>query len=199
MWLFDDRIPKRIKQLGLSNYWDNLSKDEVDSLKTYGKKYLDCDIYKNFNFGNDQFQALWGIISIFATIKRYRSCVKTIEYMNSREIDTKDVVSKHFFYNDLINLFYKPKTPEICNFALAKMYCYDDIKLVSENKTKIKNIGDGREFPRLPSFKTLCLILEKEKNYKEAIKICDIAIKYNLKDGTKGGFVSRKERLLNKI
>ena len=97
MWLFDDRIPKRIKQLGLSNYWDNLSKDEVDSLKTYGKKYWDCDIYKNFNFGNDQFQALWGIISIFATIKRYRSCVKTIEYMNSREIDTKDVVSKHFF------------------------------------------------------------------------------------------------------
>lgn len=199
MQLFWERIPKRIKELNLLDYWGSLSKNEIDSLDIYGRKYLSCNIYRDLNFGDTQFQALSGFIDMFETMKEYQGCLKTIEYLNRNHIDTNDIVSKHFFYNTVIKLFYRPKTPEICNLTLAKQYCYEDIELVNKNRVKIRKIGDGVEFPRLPAFKILCLILEKEKRYKEAISICDLAIKYNLNDGTKEGFTARRDKLLKKL
>lgn len=199
MQLFWERIPKRIKELNLSDYWGSLSKNEINSLAIYGRKYLSCNIYKDLNFGYTRFQALSGLIEMFDTMKEYQACMKTIEYLNMYNISTDDVISKHFFYNTVVDLFYKPRTPEICDFALAKQYCYEDIELVNKNKSKIRNLGDGVEFPRLPAFKILCLILEKEKRYKEAVSICDLAIKYNLNDGTKGGFIARRDKLLKKL
>ena len=48
---------------------------------------------------------------------------------------------------------------------------------------------------RFPSFQRLAIIYENQGKYEEAIKICELALKLNLKDGTKTGFKGRIKRL----
>lgn len=49
------------------------------------------------------------------------------------------------------------------------------------------------------SFVRLAIILEKQKQYQEALKLVDQALLRLLDDRTKGGYTQRKERLLKKI
>lgn len=52
------------------------------------------------------------------------------------------------------------------------------------------------KLPHYPSFKTLAIIYEKERNYTEAIKVCKAAIKAGaIDDGTNGGMTERLEKL----
>lgn len=51
--------------------------------------------------------------------------------------------------------------------------------------------------PRTTTFQRLAILYEKAEQYKEAIEICNLAIKYGLTDSTKGdslqGFKSLKK------
>lgn len=49
--------------------------------------------------------------------------------------------------------------------------------------------------PRIPTFQCLSTIYTEEGNYARAFEVCDTAIMYGLKDGTKGGFDGRKDRI----
>lgn len=53
--------------------------------------------------------------------------------------------------------------------------------------------------PRFPTFKTLVIIYEQEKDYESAIAVCKRAIAEGQeRDGTKSGMTGRLERLLKK-
>ena len=53
--------------------------------------------------------------------------------------------------------------------------------------------------PRIPSFKRLAIIYEKQERYEEALDVCDQALEIGTTDGTKGGFEGRKERIRKMI
>jgi hypothetical protein len=53
---------------------------------------------------------------------------------------------------------------------------------------------DGK-LPWVPSFKWLVALYVEEKSYEDAIRVCRVAGKLGLKDGTKGGYKGRVARI----
>ena len=60
--------------------------------------------------------------------------------------------------------------------------------------------GAGQQFiipTRFSSFETLAKLYQKQGRFAEALEICEKALGYGIRDGTKGGFIERKRRLIN--
>ena len=53
--------------------------------------------------------------------------------------------------------------------------------------------------PRITTFQRLAILYEKAGQYKEAIEICNLAIKYGLTESTKGGYTARLQKLEKKL
>lgn len=134
---------------------------------------------------------------------------KTEEYLLKKaHEDQSDIVSLHFDYNHFIKHYYKfrdiqPNALDKCIF-----YCKKDIEMFPEFKVayieqQIQLFGDKynveTQFPRIPSFQQLAIIYEKQGEFEKAIEICQLAIKYNLHDNTKGGFEGRVTKLRKKL
>lgn len=143
--------------------------------------------------------------------------LKSLQYQNP--------IDSHFAYNQLINLYYKQrdkpgyleKCIDICKkdielYPLFKQASIDeDIRMIKRTQRLFeKGSKDYKRFqqeidnyvwikPRIPSFQQLAIIYEKQEKYAEAIDICKLAVKYQLNDGTKGGFTGRLSRLEKKL
>lgn len=199
MWF--KKEPKYYKKLGLIKLWENFSMDEKKVIEYYYKNEIlgSIDIYKDEpGLNNYDFKEISSLIYIGIHKKIYSIAYKSISYKNDNNILGRDAIDTHFFYNSCIELYYKPKNLAVLDIEKAKEYCYLDIQLALKEEDKIRSIGNG-DFPFMPSFKQLSIILEKESNYGEAIRICEIAIKLNLDDNTKGGYIKRLEKLRKKI
>lgn len=57
----------------------------------------------------------------------------------------------------------------------------------------------GGILPRIPSFQQLVILYEKSGRYQEALDICNLALRNNLKDTTKGGYEGRIEKIQKKM
>lgn len=103
----------------------------------------------------------------------------------------------HFGYNHLIDLCYKMR--ESGNYLDECIkYCKLDIALFPKLIASFQNKLGGVP-PSIPAFPRLAIIYEKQGKFEEALEICDLAIKYNISDGTKSDFIGRREKLLKKI
>jgi tetratricopeptide (TPR) repeat protein len=101
--------------------------------------------------------------------------------------------STHFTYNELIDVYYKQRDDREDAIEKCISYCKKDIEIAEDF------VIEFGEVPRIPSFKRLAIIYEDLGRYKEALDICDQALKIGTTDGTKGGFEGRKERIRNKM
>lgn len=125
------------------------------------------------------------------------------------ELTKNDIVERHFVYNQLIDYYFSLRDKEKNALEKCVEYCKEDIKIAPEVLKKMKNDNMWKhhnekgelEFvpPQFPSFKRLAIIYENNKNYQEAIEICEKALKLNLRDGTKTGFEGRIKRLERKL
>jgi tetratricopeptide (TPR) repeat protein len=141
--------------------------------------------------------------------KDYEFAEKAIS--KALEIQYIDPVTRHFNYNILIDLYYKLRNKKDDALDKCIQYCKEDLKYLDDflnsykkeeeslNSDSPSDIYQGVSFPRIPSIERLSIIYEKQGNIEDAIKICDIALKYELKDSTKGGFQRRMERLEKKL
>lgn len=106
-------------------------------------------------------------------------------------------IDRHFVYNFLIDLYYKLREKREDALEKCVYYCKEDIKRLPEFlKIYKKEYGD---LPQCPSIIQLAIIYEKNGKLQEAIGLCNLAIKSELKNGTKIGFQGRLERLDKKI
>jgi tetratricopeptide (TPR) repeat protein len=122
----------------------------------------------------------------------------------SIEIDIESMRRKtpfsdlHFQYLEKINYYYKRR--EVDTNAIDKCieYCQQDISILP--KFRDEYIEEWGNFDiRVPSFRRLAIIYEKQGKYNKAIEVCKLAIKYDLHDGTKGDFPARLTKLRQKI
>ena len=83
----------------------------------------------------------------------------------------KTTLDKHFAYQGMIEVFYKNrKNPESLRAAIQA--CQKQIELAPlATKAFREEFGDS-QLPRHVGYEQLSIILEKEGNYKEAIRVC---------------------------
>ena len=101
--------------------------------------------------------------------------------------------STHFTYNELIDVYYKQRDDRDDAIERCIKYCKKDIEVAEEF------VAEFGEVPRIPSFKRLAIIYEKQDRYEEALAVCEQALDIGTTDGTKGGFEGRKDRLRRKM
>lgn len=105
----------------------------------------------------------------------------------------RNLYSKAINYND-INNKYTEECIKLCyeDYNLAKyiIQWQQELSMLMNEKYVPLNYGSNC---------ILLKLLEKQRKYKEAIEMCDNYIKLGLiNDGTKGGIINRKERLIKK-
>ena len=193
-----DKYGGLIKELGLLEFWKDLSEEEREKIREYSKqglnmntKYdIDDPSYKvsNTTLTADNFLMLKTEYAIkdknFELAQKLLD--KALEY-------NKDPESLHFIYNNLIKLYYKQRDDEkFLNKCIE--ICKKDIELYEDKLIKM-DTDVINEDTKIPSFQRLAIIYENKGEYKKAIDICKKAIKYNLRDTSKAGFEGRLERL----
>jgi len=106
-------------------------------------------------------------------------------------------IDRHFLMQSIVGETYKRRK----DIEMRKICKEIGVKHLSEFKDlapHLKKEFDG-VLPRVTTFQYLSTLLTENKNYDGAIKICKMAIRYRLTDGTKGGFKKRIEKIEKKM
>lgn len=125
----------------------------------------------------------------------YPSCSfpQVMNIINSVEnfdiFHVKQLVSLHFFYNDITNYIYtlRDVEPQAIEFCLS--LCDKDIKILPQ--TFLTDIST-------PTISRKAIILEKQQEYEEIIELCDFAVSHKYYDNGKS-FGLRKIRIEKKL
>lgn len=174
----------------LEDFWEALSVEE--------KELLRSDVGDDIDSGDVHFNSasashfLQGIAFNILSKKEYKLAEKLLN--KALELNP-DPVDEHFIYNTAIKLYYKQRDQRPDALEKCKQHCERDIELFP----KFMEAYDDDTPPRIPAFQQLAIILEKEGKYDEAIEVCEKALEYGLKDGTKGGFEGRIEKYRKKL
>lgn len=106
------------------------------------------------------------------------------------------MVDKHFLMMHIVKEAYKrrrddPRMAEIC-----KEIGWQHVNTFSKIKAPLKrSMG---LLPHVTTFEHLATVLAEEGSYDDAIKVCDMALKFGLDDWTKTGYQGRIERIKKK-
>ncbi len=139
------------------------------------------------------------IMMVAQWMKNEKSYVLIEKLLNYALNNSDDITDTHFIYNHLIEASYIQREQDENALQRTVDYCLSSIKLYTLNEKKIlKALNLNKEVPRVPAFKQLAIIYEKPKQFEKAIDICELAIKFNQTDGTKGDFQGRIEKLKKK-
>lgn len=106
-----------------------------------------------------------------------------------------DLVDRHFLLQTIIAESYKKREQDVFKehcLNHSRIYLSEANDLLSALK---KEFG---ELPRVSVFQNYATLLTELQEFDEAIKVCETAISFSLKDGTKGGYESRIERIKKK-
>lgn len=185
-----------VQQLKLEKEWATLDVSELDLVREYVVKSVqdkeltiedvDLNAYSD-KIELEPSELLYLIGSKANAAKQYGIAEKFYLLSLKRE---KDVNKKHRTTNKVIELYYKLREEKEDAIEQCIHFCLEDIKLYPK-----VNINDKE----VMSFKRLAIVYENEKKYKEAIKVSELALKYGISDGTKGGYEGRIEKLKSKI
>jgi len=202
MWLFrkKKKLNGYIGFFNLENFW----------FKTLNEKERQI-VLENFNSGSigvdstDLLETkLFGtrekLSFISGQISRYKKPIfknlglKFIEIGNEELQRTTQIIEKHFYYQRLIEFHYRFRAEEN-NYELAINACMNQIEISEKAKIEFEKEIYIDQLPSHKGFKQLAIILEKEKKFNEAIKICQKAIT----EGWNGDWNYRIERMNKKL
>ncbi|WP_102693983.1 tetratricopeptide repeat protein [Rummeliibacillus pycnus] len=192
MFSKNNKVGGIIKDLQLESFYNPLSVEEKEMMKNvlepkfvlgynpYTKKDLDQGNAKWDRSISDFFLVIGKAVSKELSIKLYE------ESMNHSD---NDYVAQHLIKQDLAEKYYQLK-----QFDKCEEYCKKDIAEID------KYINDKIfKGATVYSFKRLAILYEKQERYNEAIEVCELAMKYNQIDGTKGSYESRLSKLQKKL
>ncbi|WP_068141019.1 hypothetical protein [Limnochorda pilosa] len=97
-------------------------------------------------------------------------------------------IDRHFLLLKIVEATYKerqnPPMRDLCK-RVAQMHVDEFPRIAAPLK---KDLGT---MPRVPTFVWLASLLAEDGEYDAAIKVCQLAQRYGLRDGTKGSFEAR--------
>ena len=153
------------------------------------------------------------IVTYYEELEDAKSKKESIESYSNYNIlnalynDYKDFYEKHHLLEEKIGIAYsiaRYSDIDSAEFKNCIELCYEDISLAEKIKEyqdeAIKVLKNETFSKKYSSFKKLAILLEKSKQYDEAIKICELAIKYGfIDDETDGKMYGRIARLKSKV
>jgi len=110
--------------------------------------------------------------------------------------DLTDPVGRHFLYLQIVEATYKLRD----NQAYRTEFIEHATRHVSEFKILSKYLCAefGETLPWVPTFQYLATAFTEEECFDKAIAVCNQALAFGLRDGTKSGFEGRKRRIKKK-
>jgi len=97
-----------------------------------------------------------------------------------KALDTDDPITRHFVYNDLIELYYKLRDKRKDALEKCVIYCKADIDSLSTFLAAYgAQYGDK---PHCPSIERLTIVYEKAGEVQKAIDLCGYAIELGLEE-----------------
>ena len=108
-----------------------------------------------------------------------------------------NLTNRHFLLQSIVEKTYKLREQQYYKTLCLK---YAEIHFSEFDKIApvLRNSMNGI-LPRVVTFQNFSTVLTEIGEYEKAISICEKAIKYGLKDGTKSNYEGRIERIKKKI
>jgi hypothetical protein len=197
-----------IEYFELNEWFATLSEEEKQKMRKYSSMGIggnpDCLEHGDISSSQTIHGFLSGIGYNAVFVKDFIFAEKIL--LKTLSIPDCNPLDYHFITQSLIELYYKQR--DIVPNAIDKCidYCIKDIKQIeifieTWNKEQYR-IGIPKNqiiLPHFLSLERLAIIYEKQGKIREAIEICNIALKYNFRDSTKGGFEGRLIKLQKKL
>ncbi|MFC4540823.1 tetratricopeptide repeat protein [Halosolutus amylolyticus] len=189
-------VPDLIAVLNLEEWYLDLSDKERQKVHQYSTAFgtggevnlLEQSVSDTSQTAQEY---LKGVGSTAASENDYEFAEQVLQ--TALKFEDGSATSTHFTYTELIDVYYKQRDEWDDAIEKCIKYCKKDIEIADEF---VAEFGD---VPRIPSFKRLAIIYEKQDQYEEALNVCDQALEIGTTDGTKGGFEGRKERIRKKM
>lgn len=110
-------------------------------------------------------------------------------------IDTCPILDTHFYYQAVMETYYPEREhmPEAMDFAIEA--CLNQIEIAPKAAEMFRKEYPKQDLPAHRGYEQLAIIREKQKDYADAIKICDKA----LKQGWNGNWQDRIERNIKRV
>ena len=129
--------------------------------------------------------------------KNYSLADKIISAGKDLAVSEAELLDAHYFWQEAAECYYKQRDCRPDAIDLTIEFCLKDIQMFPKYvKPMQKEFGC---IPRITTVQRLAILYEKAGQYKEAIEICNLAIKYGLTDSTKGGYPARLQKLEKKL
>lgn len=192
-----------IGYLKLNDFWESCSKDEQSALIRYyqgglGIKAESSPICGNISFSSQtKLNYLSAMIGWAISDKNYVLADKLINAGENEQISQHELLDAHYFWQNAAECFYKQRDERSDALELTIKFCLKDIDMFPNYVELMRKEFDT--IPRITTFQRLVIFYEKNEQYDKAIDICNLAIKYELTDSTKGGYLSRLEKLKKKL
>jgi len=107
-----------------------------------------------------------------------------------------NLVDRHFLLMNIVKETYRNRqSPNLRRTMLQVAQMHID----EFQKIKPALIQSTGCLPRVPTFQQYATVLSEDGNYHKAIEVCQLALKYGLHDGTKGGFEARIAKIRKKM
>jgi len=182
-----------IKHLSLEQWWLNELSDEEREiiLNTYSPLGSNSSIIEGEILSSSQTQLhfFWGLIGWFIKPELRHIAYKLIAKAETLINDQSSPLDIHFLYGAKLDVYYKERDLRPNGLELATHACEQQI----ENAPSAANAFRKRYGSDLPAHKgytQLAIVLEKQKNYSEAIVLCEKA----MSQGWAGNWVIRINR-----
>ena len=207
MGIFDKLRKKKIEgiigYLGLEDFWLSLSFEQSEAIKKYARSFLGADSETSPIEGTISYSSatplsyLSGYIGWAVADHDYILADKIIEDCD-QYYNNASLVDKHFYLMNVADCYYKQRNTREDALALSEKYHLMDVNLFPQYRDPLIHDMSGI-LPRIPSFQQLAIMYEKSGRIQDAIDICNLAIKYGLRDTTKEGYAGRLEKLQKKL
>ncbi len=189
-------VPDLIEVLDLREWYLDLSEEQRQKLHQHSTWFgtdgegnsLDRNVIKTSQTAQEYLESVGNTA---ASEKDYEFSEMVL--LSALECEDGSATSTHFTYTSLIEVYYKQRDDREDAIEKCIEYCKRDIEITDDF------VDEFGEVPRIPSFKRLAIIYEKQERYEDALDICNQALRVGTTDGTKGGFKSRKERIRKKM
>ena len=189
------KVEGLIKFYNLQEWWfesfdENERNSIADNYITFGTSQSERPLTNGKqNDIRPDFIFLVSLSQFFNTKSHFKISYPMIKEAELRFNGNANVLDLHFYFGDLLSFYYKFRDANLKFYENAKDYAIKQINIANESKNAFQEKYES--LPTHLGYKQLCIILEKERKFMDAILLAEQA----KNEGWNGDWEKRIEKL----